>query len=103
MYAYYASSCFNCKWPKALARAVTTLQITQFVVNLASLVASVCICGLNYHITTVPTTAMYAVYVCMFVDMFRQKYTRKDASHKTAKGLGEQGTQRACNMLAPQL
>lgn len=57
-----------------MARRVTTLQLIQFFVNLASLLASMWICGLNYHITTLPTATMYSVYLCTFLNMFKQKY-----------------------------
>lgn len=79
MYSYYASSCFGIKWPKWLVRSITTLQLTQMFANLALLVATFYCCGFNNHISLWPSVAMYTVYACLFVGLFRQKYHARDS------------------------
>lgn len=77
MYAYYASSCFGLRWPKFLARNITTLQLAQMFANLALLVATFCCCGFNNHMSLWPTTVMYAVYACLFMDLYRERYNKQ--------------------------
>lgn len=66
------------KWPQWLARNITTLQLTQMFANLALLAATFCCCGSNHHISAWPTAAMYTGYACLFLDLFRQKYTNTE-------------------------
>jgi len=87
MYAYYASSCFGMRWPKFLARNVTTLQLTQMFANLGLLVATFYCCP-NSHISMWPSTAMYGVYAALFLDLFRQKYTGRAGRNFTERGAG---------------
>jgi hypothetical protein len=87
MYAYYASSCFGLKWPKVLARSITTIQLTQMFANLALLLAMCCCCGVNNHISFWPTVAMYAVYAALFLDLYRQKYQGPPALKRGANPL----------------
>lgn len=83
MYAYYASSSFGFRWPKAAAQQITTLQLTQMFVNLALLAASFYCCGCNFHISLWPSTVMYTAYAALFMVLFSQKY-RKTTTGKQA-------------------
>lgn len=89
MYAYYASSCFGLRWPKFLARNITTLQLTQMFANLALLVATCATCGPNYHISFWPTTAMYTVYACLFMELYRERYSAKTKRAKAEAGMAK--------------
>lgn len=62
---------------QALARNITTLQLTQMFVNLA-LLSSICYtCGPKHHVSFWPTAAMSTCYACLFMDLYRQRYSRK--------------------------
>lgn len=77
MYSYYACSCVGIRWSKPLARNITTLQLTQMFVNLA-LLSSICYtCGPKHHVSFWPTAAMYTCYACLFMDLYRQRYSSK--------------------------
>jgi hypothetical protein len=89
MYAYYASSCFGLRWPRFLARIITTLQLTQMFANLALVIATFACCGPNYHISCWPTAAMYTVYACLFMDLYMQRYTAKFTQADATKANGE--------------
>ncbi|KAJ9523427.1 hypothetical protein QJQ45_005335 [Haematococcus lacustris] len=82
-YFYYACACANLRWPKALAQAVTALQITQMFAQCILAVASAFTCKFN-SIGHLSGLAMYAAYLALFVDFFLSKYVRA----RTNKGPG---------------
>jgi hypothetical protein len=84
MYAYYGCACFYIRWPKRLAQQVTNLQITQMFANLALCICSICTCGTGNHPSLWPSLAMYGVYAALFIDMYRNKYTRSRAPSSAA-------------------
>jgi hypothetical protein len=75
MYAYYACSCVGIRWPKPLARNITTLQLAQMFVNVAILVTTCFTCGPNQHASFWLAADMHACFACLFMGLNRQRYS----------------------------
>lgn len=92
MYAYHAGSCWGIKWPTNLTRSITTLQLTQMLAQLGTLLAGCWFCGVNYHVSFWPSAAMFVTYTCMFAsscrdgDITKRMTVKQDTNAHPAAG-----------------